>query len=103
MSNDLQTTVVLTSVILEPLKFINKTLKNFNVVKELKEKALERTGLKEEYVSEMIRERAHMRKERDLTKADEIRRILEAKGIALADAIGEDTTCWRPCVPTLQT
>lgn len=45
-----------------------------------------------------------MHEEREtLTKADEIRRILEAKSIALADAIGEDTTCWRPCVPTLQT
>ncbi|KAM7493416.1 hypothetical protein LguiB_028025 [Lonicera macranthoides] len=33
MSDDLQTTVVLTGVILEPLKLINKTLKNFKKLK----------------------------------------------------------------------
>ncbi|KAM7490534.1 hypothetical protein LguiA_033455 [Lonicera macranthoides] len=144
MSDDLQTTVVLTGVILEPLKLINKTLKNFKklkggkqhqslaqslieiekevkkvlnilgllspssyseVLKELKHKALERAKVKEEYVIKMIQERAQSRKERDFTRADEIRRTLEAKGIALADSIGsspDNTTYWSPCVP-LQT
>ncbi|KAM7495595.1 hypothetical protein LguiB_030204 [Lonicera macranthoides] len=99
MSDDLQTTIILTGVILEPLKFINKSLKNLKVIKELKEKALERADLKEEHVLEMIRERGQARKGKDFTRADEIRRNLEAKGITLEDAIGQDTTYWRPCVP----
>lgn len=60
---------------------------------------MERAELKEEYVLEMIRERGQARKGKDFTRADEIRRNLEAKGIALEDAIGQDTTYWRPCVP----
>ncbi|EPS74561.1 hypothetical protein M569_00195, partial [Genlisea aurea] len=70
------------------------------VLRQLKDKALARTGLKEEDITDSILERAEARTKKDFGKSDVIRSDLAAKGIALMD-IGNETV-WRPCVPVLQ-
>ncbi|KAK1425672.1 hypothetical protein QVD17_21027 [Tagetes erecta] len=76
------------------------------VLKQLKEKALKRADLTEEYILQRIEERAleraSLRNEKDVKQSafklvDQIRSDLASKGITLMD-VGNDTI-WRPCVP----
>ncbi|KAL7171177.1 hypothetical protein ACSBR2_035924 [Camellia fascicularis] len=69
----------------------------FEVLQQLKEKALKRAGLTEEDILQLIEERALARKNKNFSRGDEIRSELAAKGIALMD-VGKETI-WRPCVP----
>ncbi|CAL4901145.1 unnamed protein product [Urochloa decumbens] len=67
------------------------------VLQQLKDKALERAGLTEENLQELIEQRNVARKNKQFEVSDEIRRNLATKGIALMD---EPTgTVWRPCEP----
>lgn len=70
------------------------------VLQQLKEKALKRSGFTEEGILHLIEERAMARKNKDFNRGDEIRSELAAKGIALMD-VGKETI-WRPCVPPIQ-
>jgi cysteinyl-tRNA synthetase len=70
------------------------------VLQQLKEKALKRSGLTEEGILHLIEDRALARKNKDFKRGDEIRSVLAAKGIALMD-VGKETI-WRPCVPHVQ-
>ncbi|KAG5532386.1 hypothetical protein RHGRI_026876 [Rhododendron griersonianum] len=70
------------------------------VLQQLKDKALKRSGLTEEGILHLIEERAMARKNKDFNRGDEIRSELAAKGIALMD-VGKETI-WRPCVPPEQ-
>ncbi|XP_058183070.1 cysteine--tRNA ligase 2, cytoplasmic [Rhododendron vialii] len=70
------------------------------VLQQLKDKALKRSGLTEEGVLHLIEERAMARNNKDFNRGDEIRSELAAKGIALMD-VGKETI-WRPCVPPEQ-
>ncbi|CAI9096160.1 OLC1v1032244C2 [Oldenlandia corymbosa var. corymbosa] len=67
------------------------------VLMQLKEKALQRAGMREEDVLLKIKERAELRKAKKFEEGDKIRSELTAKGIALMDEGKE--TIWRPCVP----
>ena len=67
----------------------------FQVLEQLKEKALKRAGLTEEQVQEKIEERTLARKNKEYEKSDMIRQELYAKGIALMDEA--KGTTWRPC------
>ncbi|KAJ4827827.1 hypothetical protein Tsubulata_022019 [Turnera subulata] len=69
-------------------------------LKELKDKALNRAGMEEADVLNLIKERTTARKEKNFSRSDEIRKDLSAKGIALMD-VGNDTV-WRPCEPVPQ-
>jgi len=65
------------------------------VLKQLKEKALNRAGLTEESLSEQIEQRIAARNNKQFDVSDQIRKELASKGIALMD---EPTgTVWRPC------
>ncbi|KAJ1263242.1 hypothetical protein BS78_09G168200 [Paspalum vaginatum] len=67
------------------------------VLKQLKDKALKRAGLSEEYLQEQIEQRNVARKNKQFEISDGIRKNLATKGIALMD---EPTgTVWRPCEP----
>ncbi|CAA6662158.1 unnamed protein product [Spirodela intermedia] len=55
------------------------------ILKQLKDKALKRAGLTEEYVLEQIEERTKARKNKEYAKSDKIREDLYARGIALMD------------------
>ncbi|KAL7001117.1 cysteine--tRNA ligase [Sarracenia purpurea var. burkii] len=70
------------------------------ILQQLKDKALKRSGITEEHVLHLIEERALARKNKDFNKGDEIRTELAAKGIALMD-VGKETI-WRPCIPSVQ-
>lgn len=67
------------------------------VLRQLKDKALTRAGLKEVDVSDQIEKRALARKNKDFALGDKIRTDLTAKGISLMDVGSE--TIWKPCVP----
>ncbi|CAN6359842.1 unnamed protein product [Urochloa humidicola] len=67
------------------------------VLQQLKDKALNRAGLTEENLQELIDQRNVARKNKQFEVSDGIRRNLATKGIALMD---EPTgTVWRPCEP----
>ncbi|CAN6346563.1 unnamed protein product [Urochloa humidicola] len=67
------------------------------VLQQLKDKALNRAGLTEENLQELIEQRNVARKNKQFEVSDGIRRNLATKGIALMD---EPTgTVWRPCEP----
>lgn len=68
------------------------------VLQQLKDKALKRSGLVEDHLQDVIKERTEARKNKDFARTDQIRAELELKGIALMD-IGSETI-WRPCIPT---
>ncbi|CAA2967762.1 cysteine--tRNA ligase 2, cytoplasmic [Olea europaea subsp. europaea] len=70
------------------------------VLQQLKDKALKRSGLTEDDVLHLIEERMLARKNKDFSKSDQIRSDLGTKGIALMD-VGKETV-WRPCVPVQQ-
>ncbi|KAL8052885.1 hypothetical protein ABFX02_05G034700 [Erythranthe guttata] len=93
---DLQTEVKLVLDVLGLLSSSSYT----EVLQQLKNKALKRGGLTEEYVLQSIEERMLARKNKEFSKSDEIRSDLAAKGIALMD-VGKETV-WRPCVPVQQ-
>jgi len=64
------------------------------VLRQLKDKALERAGLTGENVIDIINERALARKNKEYAKSDQLRADLLAKGIALMDE--PSGTIWRP-------
>ncbi|CAN6332806.1 unnamed protein product [Urochloa humidicola] len=67
------------------------------VLQQLKDKALNRAGLTEENLQQLIEQRNVARKNKQFEVSDGIRRNLATKGIALMD---EPTgTVWRPCEP----
>ncbi|KAJ4844837.1 hypothetical protein Tsubulata_020582 [Turnera subulata] len=66
------------------------------ILKELKGKALNRAGMEEADVLNLIKERTTARKERNFSRSDEIREDLAKKGIELMD-VGNDTV-WKPCI-----
>ncbi|CAL4893938.1 unnamed protein product [Urochloa decumbens] len=67
------------------------------VLQQLKDKALERAGLTEANLQELIEQRNVARRNKQFEVSDGIRRNLATKGIALMD---EPTgTVWRPCEP----
>ncbi|GFZ16067.1 cysteinyl-tRNA synthetase, class Ia family protein [Actinidia rufa] len=70
------------------------------VLQQLKDKALKRSGLSEQNILQLIEERMLARKSKDFKRGDEIRVELAAKGIALMDVGNE--TIWRPCVRPVQ-
>lgn len=72
----------------------------FQVLDQLKEKALKRAGITSEQLQEIIDERKIARDNKDWSKSDLMRKELEAKGIALMDGIKGQPTTWKPCVPT---
>ncbi|KAK1316394.1 hypothetical protein QJS10_CPA05g01406 [Acorus calamus] len=67
------------------------------ILRELREKALERAGMTEEHILKKIKERAQARENKQYERSDEIRKELATAGIALMD--GPDGTVWRPGVP----
>ncbi|XP_043696062.1 cysteine--tRNA ligase 2, cytoplasmic-like [Telopea speciosissima] len=69
----------------------------YEVLQQMKEKALVRAGMKEEDVLLMIEERTKARKEKDFERSDQIRNQLYAKGICPEDEGG--VTTWWPSVP----
>ncbi|KOM42011.1 hypothetical protein LR48_Vigan04g220900 [Vigna angularis] len=69
----------------------------YEVLQQLKEKALKRANLTEEKVLEKIEERAAARIEKDYAKSDAIRKDLAILGITLMDS--PDGTSWRPTIP----
>ncbi|KAL3510757.1 hypothetical protein ACH5RR_030158 [Cinchona calisaya] len=72
----------------------------FEVLSQLKEKALTRARLTEDDIMRSIEERAQARNNKDYSLSDQIRSDLAVKGIALMD-LGKETV-WRPCVPIRQ-
>ncbi|KAK6912597.1 tRNA synthetases class I, catalytic domain, partial [Dillenia turbinata] len=69
----------------------------YEVVQQLKEKALKRARLTEDQVLKKIEERTMARKNREYEKSDAIRKELASLGIALMDS--PNGTTWRPAVP----
>lgn len=69
----------------------------WQVLRQLKDKALKRSCLIEDDVLRLIKDRTQARKDKDFSKSDKIRADLTAKGIALMDVGNE--TIWRPCLP----
>ncbi|KAJ6802245.1 cysteine--tRNA ligase, chloroplastic/mitochondrial-like [Iris pallida] len=67
----------------------------FQVLEQLKARALKRAGLTEELLQQLIEERTLARNGREYEKTDRMRKELEAKGIQLMDE--GKTTTWRPC------
>ncbi|KAJ3688786.1 hypothetical protein LUZ61_017950 [Rhynchospora tenuis] len=67
------------------------------ILQQLRDKALVRAGLTEAQVLEKIEERTLARKQKQYQRSDDIRRELEAQGIALMD--NPDGTSWRPASP----
>lgn len=67
------------------------------ILEQLKDKALKRAGLTEEYVLEQIEERTRARKNKEYARSDKIREELYARGIALMDE--PKGTIWRPREP----
>ena len=61
---------------------------------------MKRAGITEDDVLGLIEERTVARKNKNFARSDEIRRDLEAKGIALMD-VGKETV-WRPRVPVVE-
>jgi len=57
-----------------------------------KEVLLKESKIKEEEISMLINERLKAKKEKNYTKADEIRNLLKEKGIELIDQSKEITT-----------
>ena len=72
-------------------------LASLQVLQQLKEKALVRAKITEDYVLQQIQDRAAAREGKEYKRSDEIRRDLATLGIALMD-VG-NSTIWRPCVP----
>ncbi|XP_068667200.1 cysteine--tRNA ligase CPS1 homolog, chloroplastic/mitochondrial-like [Aristolochia californica] len=70
---------------------------SYEVLKELKDKALSRADMTEEEVIQLIGERDLARKNKDYEKPDQIRKRLEEVGIGLMDEA--KGTVWKPCVP----
>lgn len=66
-------------------------------LQQLRDKALRRASITEEFVVQKIEERAAARKAKQYEKSDEIRKELAAVGIALMD--GPEGTTWRPSLP----
>ena len=70
-----------------------KTLENLTEVLGLKKEVLAKESkIAEEEVSSLINERLKAKKEKDFAKADEIRNLLNKKGIELIDQSKEITT-----------
>ncbi|XP_077222995.1 cysteinyl-tRNA synthetase, class Ia family protein isoform X2 [Tasmannia lanceolata] len=67
------------------------------VLQELREKALKRSGLTEDQVLQKIEARNSARAKKEYEVSDGIRKELAAVGVALMD--GPDGTIWRPGVP----
>lgn len=69
----------------------------FQVLLQLREKALKRANLTEDQVLQRIEDRTVARKNKEYEKSDAIRKDLAAVGIALMDSpVG---TTWRPALP----
>ncbi|KAH7849437.1 hypothetical protein Vadar_017862 [Vaccinium darrowii] len=66
------------------------------VLQQLKERALKRSGLTEQYILDQIKERTIMRNDQKFEASDQIRIDLAVQGIALMD-VG-NKVIWRPCV-----
>ena len=69
----------------------------YQVLEQLKEKALKRAGLNEEDVLQRVKERTDARKNKEYERSDEIRKELANVGIALMDS--PEGTAWRPAIP----
>ncbi|VVB05863.1 unnamed protein product [Arabis nemorensis] len=126
MSDDLNTSHILEGAFQEAMKFTNVSIKKQRLsllvevekavrqvldvlgllttlsyaefLKEMKQKALARAGIEEEEVLRRIEEREIARKNKEFKRSDEIRELLENKGITLMDIPGKDTV-WRPYIP----
>ena len=57
----------------------------------MREKYLNKIGLKQEFITEKINERAEAKKEKNFELADKIRTELDEKGIILNDTINGTT------------
>ncbi|GAU23120.1 hypothetical protein TSUD_305680 [Trifolium subterraneum] len=69
----------------------------FEVLQQLKEKALKRANLTEEEILKKIEERDDARIQKEYAKSDAIRKDLAVAGIALMDS--PNGTAWRPTIP----
>ncbi|XP_008219532.2 PREDICTED: cysteine--tRNA ligase, chloroplastic/mitochondrial isoform X1 [Prunus mume] len=69
----------------------------FEILQQLRDKALKRAKLTEDQVLQKIDERTAARKNKEYERSDIIRKDLAAVGIALMDS--PDGTTWRPAVP----
>ncbi|KHN07057.1 Cysteine--tRNA ligase [Glycine soja] len=69
----------------------------FEVLQQLKEKALKRANLTEDDVLQKIEERAAARIQKEYAKSDAIRKDLAVVGITLMDS--PNGTTWRPAIP----
>ena len=64
-------------------------------MQQLKDKALKRAGVTEDYVLRSIEERTRARKNKDFSKGDKIKADLASKGIQLMDAGMEMIWSWK--------
>ncbi|KAK2392095.1 Cysteinyl-tRNA synthetase, class Ia family protein [Trifolium repens] len=69
----------------------------YEVLQQLKEKALKRANLTEEEILKKIEERDDARIQKEYAKSDAIRKDLAVVGIALMDS--PNGTAWRPTIP----
>ncbi|XP_058083587.1 cysteine--tRNA ligase 2, cytoplasmic-like isoform X2 [Magnolia sinica] len=68
------------------------------VLSQLKDKALNRAGLTEEQLLQVIEERTSARHMKDYTSSDLVRDVLSSKGGIMLMDLPDGTTTWRPCV-----
>lgn len=64
------------------------------IIEEMKATALNKANISADELEEIVTKRMSARALKDFDKSDEIRRELEAKGIALMDQA--DGTAWKP-------
>lgn len=69
----------------------------YEVLQQLKEKALNRANLTEDEILKKIEERDAARIQKEYAKSDSIRKDLAVLGIALMDS--PNGTTWRPTIP----
>ncbi|VFQ60734.1 unnamed protein product [Cuscuta campestris] len=69
----------------------------YEVLQQLRDKALSRANMTEDEVLHKIKERTSARKKKEYERSDAIRKELAAVGIALMDS--PEGTTWRPAIP----
>ncbi|XP_012571524.1 cysteine--tRNA ligase, chloroplastic/mitochondrial isoform X4 [Cicer arietinum] len=69
----------------------------YEVLQQLKKKALKRANLTEDQILQKIEERAAARIQKEYAKSDAVRKDLAVLGIALMDS--PNGTTWRPTIP----
>lgn len=86
----------------EVLAMLGMAAEPTDILAELKAAALVRGGVDEAWVASKIAERKDARAAKDFARADQVRIDLAAKGIALMDVAGGETT-WRPVLQVAAT